>query len=199
MKYKIVKQPDEMNCGVACLSMICAYYGMENMSLAVIREFAKTDREGNSMYSLKVAAMKLHMDSEAYKATKEDLLNKEVKLPAIIHTVVDGLYQHYMVLFEVNSKNVVLGDPAVGQITMKWENFMNIWTGEIMNFEPTENFKENKKYKRNYKFVFDLIFKYKKYLFELLIISAIISAISIVTARFYSYLVDTIIPNSNLE
>ena len=29
MKYKIVLQPDETNCGVACLSMICAYYGIK--------------------------------------------------------------------------------------------------------------------------------------------------------------------------
>ena len=67
MGYKIVRQPDEMNCGVACLSMICAYYGVDKMSLAIIREFAKTDRDGNSMYSLKIAAEKLHLKSKAYK------------------------------------------------------------------------------------------------------------------------------------
>lgn len=112
MKYKIVRQPDEMNCGVACLSMICSYYGVSNMSLAVIREFSKTDREGNSMYSLKYAAEKLNMEATAYSVEKEDVLNKELKLPAIVHTLVDGMYQHYMVLFEANNKNVILGDPA---------------------------------------------------------------------------------------
>lgn len=112
MRYKIVRQPDEMNCGVACLSMICAYYGVDKMSLAVIREFSKTDRDGNSMYSLKIAAEKLNMMSKAYEVTKEDVLSKELKLPAIVHTLVDGMYQHYMVLFEANSKNVILGDPA---------------------------------------------------------------------------------------
>lgn len=112
MKYKIVRQPDEMNCGVACLAMICAYYGVNKMSLAVIREFAKTDRDGNSMYSLKVAAQKLNMESKSYEATKEDVITKELKLPAIVHTLVDGKYQHYMVLFEANHKNVILGDPA---------------------------------------------------------------------------------------
>lgn len=199
MKYKIVRQPDEKNCGVACLAMICAYYGMDKMSLAVIREFAKTDQEGNSMFSLKIAAQKLYLNSEAYEAEKEDLLRKEIRFPAIVHTVVDGLYQHYMVIFEANKKNVVLGDPAIGQVTMKWEDFSEIWTGEIMEFEPTENFAENKKYRKNYKFVFSLIWKHKKHLMELFIISIIISAISMVTARFYSYLVDSVIPNNNLK
>lgn len=199
MRYKIVRQPDEMNCGVACLAMICAYYGVDKMSLAVIREFAKTDREGNSMYSLKVAAEKLHMSSKAYSATKEDILNKELKLPAIIHTLVDGKYQHYMVLFEASKRNVILGDPANGQVTMKWDSFMKIWTGEAMIFEPTENFMENKKYKRNYKMIISLIYKHKHYLIALSVISAIISAISIATSRFYSYLVDNIIPDNNLK
>lgn len=199
MKYKIVKQPDEMNCGVACLSMICAYYGVENMSLAIIREFAKTDREGNSMYSLKFAAEKLHLNVKAYKATKEDVLNKELKLPAIVHTLVDGKLQHYMVLFESNKKNVILGDPANGQVTMKWDDFSKIWTGQAMLFEPTENFMENKKYKRNYKMLFDLIFKHKTYLIELSIMSTIISSISIITSKFYSYLVDMVIPDNNLK
>ncbi len=199
MKYKIVKQPDEMNCGVACLSMICAYYGISNISLAVIREFAKTDREGNSMFSLKMAAEKLYLKSSAYKADEDDIIHKEIPLPAIVHTIVDGLYEHYMVLFEVKKNSVVLGDPATGQINMKREDFVKIWTGEVMTFEPTENFKENQKYKKNYKIIFSLIFKYKKSLIQLIAISAMISMVGMVTARFYSYLVDHVIPSSNLE
>lgn len=199
MKYKIVKQPDEKNCGVACLAMICAYYGIDNISLAVIRDFAKTDREGNSMFSLKIAAEKLHLKSEAYEADKKDLLSKDIKFPAIIHTIVDGLYQHYMVIFKADNKSVILGDPANGQITMKWENFLNIWTGEVMTFEVGENFQENKKYKKNCKFIISIILKHKKYLIALFIVSAIISGISILTAGAYSYLVDRVIPDNNLK
>ena len=74
MKYKIYKQPDEKNCGVACLAMICAYYGVENISLAVIREFAKTDREGNSMYSLKLAGEKLNLETYHLNIMKNENL-----------------------------------------------------------------------------------------------------------------------------
>ena len=198
MKYKIVKQPDEMNCGVACLSMICAYYGVNRMSLAVIREFAKTDRDGNSLYSLKIAAEKLNMKAKAYSASKEDLLNEDIKFPIIVHTLVDGLYQHYMVLFEANMKKVVLGDPANGQVTMKMEDFEKIWTGKLLTFEPTEFFMENKKYQRDYTIIFSLILKYKNYLIKISILSAVISAISIVTSKFYQYLIDDVFPDNNL-
>ena len=199
MKYKIVKQPDEMNCGVACLAMICAYHGVDKMSLAVIREFAKTDREGNSIYSLKIAGEKLNMITKAYSAEKEELYNESIKKPIIVHTIVDGLYQHYMVLFEANEKKVVLGDPATGLVTMKMEDFEKIWTGKLITFEPTEFFMENKKYKRDFKIIIRLILKYKKYLIGLAILSAIISAISIVTSRFYQYLIDDVLPDNNLK
>ena len=199
MKYKIVKQPDEMNCGVACLSMICAYYGVSNMSLSIIRNFAQTDREGNSIYSLVKAAEKLNMEAKAYTCTRNVLLSNKVKFPIIVHTLVDGLYNHYMVLFEVNRNNVVLGDPANGLVKMKWEEFEKIWTKKIITFKPTENFEENKKYKRNYKIIIRLILKFKKQLIIMAVFTGIISGISAITTQFYSYLIDTILPRNNIE
>lgn len=104
MKYKVIKQPDQMLCGVTCLAMICAYHGVDKISLATIRNFAQTDREGNTINSLCYAAEKLHMDAKGVKCTKEAILNKKVNLPIIVHTLIDGLYNHYMVLFEANQK-----------------------------------------------------------------------------------------------
>ena len=199
MKYKIVLQPDETNCGVACLSMICAYYGIKNMSLSIIRNFAQTDREGNSIYSITKAAEKLNMKSKAYACTKEDLLSDRVKYPMIVHTLVQGLYNHYQVLFEANEKRVTLGDPANGLVTLTWNEFDKIKKKKIIMFWPTENFHENVKYKRSNKMLFSLIWKFKKELIITTIITAFISGISAISAYFYAYLMDTIIPDYNLS
>lgn len=198
MKYRVVLQPDEMNCGVACLSMICAFHGVKNLSLATIRNFAQTDRDGNSIYSLTKAAEKLNMKSKAYACTKDDLLSDEVTYPMIVHTLVNGMYNHYQVLFEANSKKVTLGDPANGLVTMTWEEFDKIWTKKIILFWPTENFHENVKYKRNNKFLMNLIWKFKKELIITAVFTAIISGISAVSAQFYSWLIDKIVPNYDL-
>ena len=108
MKYKVIIQPDEMLCGVTCLGMICEYYGIKNISLTTIRDFAQTDREGNTISSLCVAAEKLHMRAQGIKCVRKAIIDKRVKLPCIVHTLVDGLYNHYMVLFEANKDRVVL-------------------------------------------------------------------------------------------
>lgn len=199
MKYKVIKQPDQMLCGVTCLAMICAYHGVDKISLATIRNFAQTDREGNTINSLCYAAEKLHMDAKGVKCTKEAILNKKVNLPIIVHTLIDGLYNHYMVLFEANQKKVILGDPAQGQIEMLWEEFQKIWTKKAILLEPTENFSENKKYKRNYKFLINLIIKFKKQIIIMAIFTGIISGVSMVSTWFYSYLIDNLLPNNKLR
>ncbi len=199
MKYKVLIQPDEMLCGVTCLGMIISYYGIDNISLTTIRNFAQTDREGNTINSLCIAAEKLHMNAKGIKCVKEAILKKKVKLPMIVHTLVDGLYNHYMVLFEVNNKRVVLGDPAQGQIEMTWEDFEEIWTKKAIILEPTDSFSENKKYKRNYKFLINLIIKFKKQIIIMAIFTGIISGINMISTWFYSYLLDTILPDSKLK
>ena len=199
MKYKVLIQPDEMLCGVTCLGMIISYYGIDNISLTTIRNFAQTDREGNTINSLCIAAEKLHMNAKGIKCVKEAILNKKVKLPLIVHTLVDGLYNHYMVLFEANEKRVVLGDPAQGQIEMTWDDFEQIWTKKAITLEPTESFSENKKYKRNYKFLINLIIKFKKQIIIMAIFTGIISGINMVSTWFYSYLLDSILPDSKLK
>lgn len=199
MKYKVLIQPDEMLCGVTCLGMIISYYGIDNISLTTVRNFAQTDREGNTINSLCIAAEKLHMNAKGIKCVKEAILNKKVKLPMIVHTLVDGLYNHYMVLFEANNKRVVLGDPAQGQIEMTWEDFEAIWTKKAITIEPTESFSENKKYKRNYKFLINLIIKFKKQIIIMAIFTGVISGINMVSTWFYSYLLDNILPDSKLK
>lgn len=199
MKYKIILQPDQMLCGVTCLSMICAYYGINNMSLAVIRNFAQTDREGNTINSLCIAAEKLHMEAHGIKCNKKAIAEKKVKLPMIVHTLVDGLYNHYMVLFEANEKRVILGDPAEGQTEMTWDDFQKIWTQKAITLTPTENFQENKKYCRNYKFIINLILKFKKQLLILAAYSGVISGMAMVSTWFYSYLIDSILPENQLR
>lgn len=112
MKYRVVRQPDEMACGIACLSTICAFYGIKNVSLSIIRNFAQTDRDGNTVFSLIKAAEKLNLEAKAYKCNRKTLLSDKIKYPVIVHTYAEGIYNHYMVIFEVNQKRVVLGDPA---------------------------------------------------------------------------------------
>lgn len=82
---------------------------------------------------------------------------------------------------------------------MQWKDFEKIWTQRIIMLSPTENFAETKKYKRNYKAIINLILQFKKELIIMAIFTAVISGVSAITTQFYSYLIDNIVPNNNLE
>ncbi len=59
-------QVDEMDCGVACLSMILKCYGTK-VSLARLRDLAKTDLEGTTALGLVKAAQKLSLRHKLFK------------------------------------------------------------------------------------------------------------------------------------
>lgn len=46
-KYPYIPQVDEMDCGIACLSMIAKYYGSE-YHLSYLRNLAKITKNGAS-------------------------------------------------------------------------------------------------------------------------------------------------------
>ena len=82
---------------------------------------------------------------------------------------------------------------------MNWEDFGKIWTKRILTLTPTENFHETKQYKRNYKYLFNLIFQFKKQLIIMAIFTGFISGTSAISTQFYSYLIDKIVPDNSLE
>ncbi|SFA76978.1 ATP-binding cassette, subfamily B [Acetitomaculum ruminis DSM 5522] len=192
MKKKLVLQHDEKDCGVACIASICRMYG-SNIAVHKVRNLAKTDINGNSIYSLSVAAQALNFDAEIYEAQIKDMYTEEFTYPAIVHTIVDNSLQHFSIVYEANDKYVVVGDPALGIIKYTVKEFENIWTGYCMMMKPNENFvkEEKEKYsiKISQKTIHSLVFLFS--------VTAFISVISILASYYYSVLVDFLIPDAN--
>ncbi|OTP46567.1 hypothetical protein A5884_003791, partial [Enterococcus sp. 7D2_DIV0200] len=61
MKFKLVKQQDEKDCGIACLSMILSYYKTE-VPISKLRDHSGTDLEGTSAYGLKKCIEKFNFN-----------------------------------------------------------------------------------------------------------------------------------------
>ncbi|NFV14383.1 ABC transporter CbaT, partial [Clostridium sporogenes] len=71
--FKLVKQHDYKDCGVACLATICKQYGLK-YPISKIRQIAGTDKEGTSAFGIIKAAEELGFTAKGVKANKpEDL------------------------------------------------------------------------------------------------------------------------------
>lgn len=96
--FPIDRQLDMMDCGPACLKMICKYYG-KYYSLQHLRDLCGVTKEGVSTLDLSYAAEKLGLRTLSMKCTISDLLRK-ISLPVILHW--DN--SHFVVVYQTNVK-----------------------------------------------------------------------------------------------
>lgn len=133
-----------MDCGVACLKMICKYYG-KYYSLQYLRDLCGVTKEGASLLDLSYACESLGLRSLSVKCTINDLLYK-LPLPVIIHW--DN--SHFIVVYKTNPKTskIYVADPAKGYLTYSAEEFKEKWykkgeeKGVAMAIEPQSTFYE---------------------------------------------------------
>ena len=121
MKRIQIKQHDITDCGAACLASIAAHYRML-MPVARIRQLASTDKKGTNVLGLIEAAKRLGFQAKGVKAgSASDPLESlsKIPLPTIAHVVVRGGLHHYVVLYKITTKHVVVMDPGDGRMHRK--------------------------------------------------------------------------------
>ena len=83
-----------MQCGLACLQMICDFFGT-NYSLETISRYCFATTEGTSLRSINEAALKLGFHTIVGKVTIPQL--KEASLPCILY----WNQKHFIILYEI--------------------------------------------------------------------------------------------------
>jgi ATP-binding cassette subfamily B protein len=129
--FPLVEQLDEMDCGAACVAMVCRYFGRQ-VSLSHIRLAVGTSVEGTSLLGIQRGGELVGLDVRAVKASKSQL--DRLPLPAIVH--VDQ--NHWVVLHDVDSTRVRLADPARGVRRIRREEFLDRWSGYAALVAPTD-------------------------------------------------------------
>ena len=110
MKYPIVLQHSEEDCGAACIATIAKHYG-RTFAISRVREAVGTGARGTTLLGLNRGSEVLGFNGRQVKATSEiiDRLS-EVPLPAIIH----WKGYHWVVLYGKKDQKYVIADPGVG-------------------------------------------------------------------------------------
>ena len=120
MKYQLIKQFSEEDCGAACLASIAKHYGRV-FTINRIREAVGTGQLGTSLLGLRQGAEILGFNARSVKASSQifDRI-QEAPLPAIIH----WKGAHWVVLYGKKGNKFVVADPAVGvrYLEKQWLN-----------------------------------------------------------------------------
>jgi ATP-binding cassette subfamily B protein len=136
-RYPFFAQQSASDCGAACLVIISRYWG-KKFSINRVRDIANVDANGTSLRGLSAAAESVGFSTRPVKASLDQLAKQT--LPAIAHW--EG--KHYIVVYAITNKEVIVADPAIGQLTLKHREFLAKWTGYTLLLQPTFLFKEAK-------------------------------------------------------
>ncbi len=132
-----VRQHDITDCGAACLATVARTHGLK-IPIAIIRQYAGTDRQGTNVLGVVEAAQKLGFEAKGVRA-KPDALS-QIPLPCIAH-VNSGNLLHYVVIHEVKPGRLSIADPAKGIVTLSREKFTEIWSGILILLIPGAGFR----------------------------------------------------------
>lgn len=128
-----IYQLDEMDCGAACLAMVCRHFGRK-VSISRIRDVVHTATDGTSLGGIARGAEALGLSAHPVRASKSRL--DELPLPAIVHW--EG--NHWVVLYAVSDREVRVADPARATRAIPRDEFLAKWSGYAAILAPTEGF-----------------------------------------------------------
>lgn len=210
MKFPVYIQHDSMQCGIACLQMICKYYGKE-YTLAELSELCFATNEGVSLLGISQAAEKLGLHTICGRATIEQLDRSE--LPCIAH----WNQNHFVVLYRVKKRRggglYCVADPGKGRVEYTEEEFKRGWLstqsqgaekGIVMFLNPTPAFEDRGEMKgrcreqRSFGFLLGYIRQHRKYFGQILLGLLVGSLIQLVMPFLTQAIVDVGITHQNL-
>ncbi len=137
-KTPTVFQMEMTECGAASLSMIFGYYG-KFLPLEQMRIETGVSRDGCNARNILRCARKYGLECKGYRKEPEDL--KKLKMPCLIH----WNFNHFVVLEGFKHGHVYINDPAYGRRKLTLEDLDESFTGVVLTFQKTKEFKKEKK------------------------------------------------------
>ncbi|MEH2068204.1 MAG: peptidase domain-containing ABC transporter [Nostoc sp.] len=128
MKYQVVAQHSEEDCGAACLASVAKHY-RRNFTLNRIREAVGTGQLGTTLLGLRRGAEALGFNARSVRASNE-ILDKmsQAPLPAIIH----WKGYHWVVLYGQKGNKYIVADPAFDIRYVSKKELIEAWSDKVM-------------------------------------------------------------------
>jgi ATP-binding cassette, subfamily C, bacterial len=192
MKYQVILQHNEEDCGAACLAAIAKYYG-RFFSINRVREVAGTGPLGTTLLNLRQGAKALLFDARGVKAPLELIDRKVVPLPGIIH----WKGNHWVVLYGRKGNKYVIADPAVGMRYLSRQELLSGWAnGVMLLLEPRPDFQtqpDDRNKVGSFNRVFQQIWNYRILLAEALLLNFVLGLLSLTSPFLLQILTDDVL------
>jgi len=191
-RFAWIQQAEEMDCGAACLAMICKHYGI-GMTLGKLRELANVTTQGATLDSLARTGESIGFTTRGVQCTFDTLRGFE--LPFIVHW--EGY--HYVVVYGVSSTRVWVADPAIGFRKLSVEEFERGWNGTCLTFAPREDMTQAGASPSPWVRFARYLLPHRKILLHLFMATFVIQMLGIVPPLIIQNILDGVIVHQNVN
>ncbi|MEB3826577.1 ABC transporter transmembrane domain-containing protein, partial [Phormidium sp. CCY1219] len=192
-RYPHLRQQSSSDCGAACIAIIGRYWG-KRFSINYLRELSGVGRSGASLKGLAKAAEKVGFHARPVRASLSRLA--EQSNPWIAHW--QGI--HYVVVYKVQSKRILIADPAADKRWVPRSEFLSSWTGYALLLDPTERLQNAEEtQQRTLSSFFRVLWPYRSVGLQIIIASVLIQLFGLVTPLFTQIILDQIVVNKSIN
>jgi len=135
-KTPVNLQMEAVECGAAALGSILAFHGRFE-PLSQLREACGVNRDGSRAGNIIRAAQRLGLNAQGFKRTAEELFNSS-PLPVIAFW--QGM--HFVVVEGTKGGRVFINDPGMGRYRVTEKEFIDHYSGVVLEFSPGPDFKK---------------------------------------------------------
>lgn len=190
-KYPFVRQNNLKDCAAASVMMIVKYY-KGNINMNKLIEMLKITRKGTTAYHIVETLKELGFNAYGKKEQKLD----KTKIPFIANVIINNSYKHFVVVYEVQDKYVLLADPSDRIKKISIEEFKKIWTGINILMYPEKPIVRIKN--QNYlKIIKKIITPNLNIIIKIGFLSLIMTITGIIGSFFFQKLIDNL--NNNIK
>lgn len=132
-RVRLVRQTEIAECGLACLTMVAGYHGLD-VNLSAMRRRFPASLRGSSLRGLMDVAERIGLSPRGLKLNLEAL--PRLKLPCVLHWDLN----HFVVLERIKGRKLLIHNPDGLSSWMSLSEVSPHFTGVALELSPAANF-----------------------------------------------------------
>ena len=189
VKARTRLQYEAAECGAASLGTILAYFGRV-VELGELRLACGVNRDGSNAKQVLVAGRQYGLKARAYRCSG-DQLKREGQFPCVVFWG----FNHFLVVEGFDASHAYLSDPAQGRVRVEMEEFLDNFTGIVLEFEPGPEFQTGGLERSPLLSLPATMAPYRHSIAVLLLVSSAQAVLTLLVAGFTSTFIDGFLQN----